>query len=142
MAPHSTAPFTDRRTVNAVTAISNDGRGPSPLPSVFDANDENFERDVVDRSTERPVIVDLWAAWCGPCRVLGPILERIVAEQGGRVLLAKVDVDANPATAQAFRVQSIPAVYVLRDGKVLDGFVGSQPEHVVRQFVEAVLRGG
>lgn len=122
-----------------MTAISNDGRDHSSAPSVFDANDENFERDVVDHSTERPVIVDLWAAWCGPCRTLGPILEKVVAEQGGRVLLAKVDVDANPATAQAFHVQSIPAVYALRHGKVLDGFVGAQPEHVVRQFVEALI---
>jgi putative thioredoxin len=101
-----------------------------------DVTDATFERDVVQRSHEVAVVVDLWAAWCGPCRTLGPILEKVIAESDGRVELAKVDVDANPAVAQAFRVQSIPAVYALRDGKVVDGFVGALPEHQVRAFVE------
>jgi putative thioredoxin len=85
------------------------------------------------------VVVDLWAEWCGPCKQLGPILDKVVGETGGRVVLAKVDVDANRKTADAFQVQSIPAVYALRDGKVVDGFVGAQPESAVREFVERLL---
>lgn len=83
------------------------------------------------------VVVDLWAEWCGPCKTLGPILEKVVDATGGKAVLAKVDVDANPQIAQAFQVQSIPAVYALKDGKVVDGFVGAQPE----QNVEAWLAG-
>jgi putative thioredoxin len=107
-------------------------------PLVFDAGDDSFETDVIGRSHETVVIVDLWASWCGPCRVLGPILEKVVSETGGSAVLAKVDVDKNPVTAQAFQVQSIPAVYALRGGKVLDGFVGALPEHAVRDFVDSV----
>ncbi|HEX2038449.1 MAG TPA: tetratricopeptide repeat protein [Acidimicrobiales bacterium] len=102
---------------------------------MLDVTDATFERDVVQRSHEVPVVVDLWAEWCGPCRTLGPILEKVVAETDGRVALAKVDVDANPGVSQAFRVQSIPAVYAIRDGKVVDSFVGALPEHLVREWV-------
>jgi putative thioredoxin len=100
-----------------------------------DVTDATFEADVIERSKEVPVIVDLWAEWCGPCRTLGPIIEKVVAETDGKVELAKVDVDANPQVSAAFRVQSIPAVYALQDGKVVDGFMGALPEHQVREFV-------
>ena len=86
-----------------------------------------------------PVIVDLWAPWCGPCKTLGPILEKLVAATKGQVILAKVDVDKCPQIAQAFQAQSIPAVYAMKDGKILDGFVGAQPEHVVSEFVNKLL---
>jgi putative thioredoxin len=101
----------------------------------INATDETFERDVLDRSVEVPVVVDLWAEWCGPCRTLGPTLERVVAETGGRVALVKVDVDHNPHVAMAFQVQSIPAVYAIRDRKVVDSFIGALPEARVREFV-------
>ena len=101
-----------------------------------DVTDATFERDVIERSAAVPVVVDLWAAWCGPCRTLGPILEKVVAETGGAVELAKVDVDASPGVAAAFRVQSIPAVFALKDGQVVDSFIGAVPEGQVRQFVE------
>jgi putative thioredoxin len=100
-----------------------------------DVTDSTFETAVLERSTEVPVVVDLWAEWCGPCKTLGPIIEKVVAETGGQVELAKVDVDANPGVAQAFRVQSIPAVYALRDKQVVDHFVGAIPEAQVRDFV-------
>jgi putative thioredoxin len=100
-----------------------------------DVTDQTFERDVVERSKTVPVVVDLWAEWCGPCKTLGPILERVIAESDGAVELAKVDVDSNPQIASAFRVQSIPAVYAMQDGKVVDGFIGAQPEQMVREFV-------
>ena len=100
-----------------------------------DVTDATFQRDVLDRSAEVPVVVDLWAAWCGPCRTLGPILERVVEETGGKVALAKVDVDSNPGVSAAFSVQSIPAVYAIADGKVVDSFIGALPEPAVREFV-------
>ena len=103
-----------------------------PMTAVTDAT---FQRDVLDRSTEVPVVVDLWAEWCGPCRTLGPILERVVTETGGKVELAKVDVDSNPNISAAFQVQSIPAVYAISGGKVVDSFIGALPEAAVREFV-------
>ena len=105
----------------------------------IDVTAATFELDVVERSKQVPVVVDLWAEWCGPCKTLGPVLEKVIDETGGKVVLAKVDVDANPEVSAAFQVQGIPAVYALKDGKVVDGFVGAQPEAKVRQFVEGLL---
>ena len=104
-----------------------------------DVTDATFQRDVIDRSSQVPVVVDLWAEWCGPCRTLGPILEKVVGDTGGKVELVKVDIDANPQIAAAFQVQSIPAVYAMQDGKVVDGFIGAQPEQAVADFVSRLL---
>jgi putative thioredoxin len=101
-----------------------------------DVTDATFQTDVLDRSSQVPVVVDLWAEWCGPCRTLGPILERVVAETGGTVELAKVDIDHNPGVAASFAVQSIPAVFAIADGKVVDSFIGALPEKSVREFVD------
>jgi putative thioredoxin len=105
----------------------------------LDVTDATFQTEVIDRSETTPVVVDLWAPWCGPCRQLGPILESVIGETNGKVVLAKVNVDENPQISQAFRVQGIPAVYALSGGKVVDGFVGAQPEAPVRTFVEKLL---
>jgi putative thioredoxin len=102
----------------------------------MDVTDETFELDVLERSVEVPVVVDLWAEWCGPCKTLGPILEKVIGETEGRVVLTKVDVDANPRVSATFRVQSIPAVYALKDRKVVDSFIGAVPEAQVRAFVD------
>ena len=106
-----------------------------------DVTDATFATAVLDRSTTVPVVVDLWASWCGPCRVLTPILEKVVAETKGAVELTKVDVDANPRVAQAFAVQSIPSVFAFRDGRVIDQFVGALPEHAVREWVRKLAPG-
>jgi putative thioredoxin len=105
----------------------------------IDVTDASFETDVVERSRTHPVVVDLWATWCGPCTTLGPILESVVDATNGAVVLAKVDVDQNPAISQAFRVQSIPAVFALVDGQVVDGFTGAMPQHAVEEFVARLL---
>lgn len=101
----------------------------------IDVTDATFQTDVIERSHNTAVVVDLWAPWCGPCRTIGPILERVTDETDGEVVLVKVNVDENPAVSQAFQVQSIPAVYAMRDGQVVDGFVGAYPEHVIEEFV-------
>jgi putative thioredoxin len=105
----------------------------------MDVTDTTFETAVLERSTEVPVVIDLWASWCGPCKTLGPILERVVAATEGKVELVKVDVDANPRVASTFQVQSIPAVYAISDRKVVDSFVGALPEAAVRQWVEKLV---
>jgi putative thioredoxin len=101
----------------------------------IDVTDATFQTDVIDRSKTAAVVVDLWAPWCGPCRTLGPILEKVIDATSGEVVLTKVNIDENPAISQAFQVQSIPAVFALKNGEVIDGFVGAQPEHVVEEFV-------
>lgn len=102
---------------------------------MLDVTDATFEDEVLRRSSEVPVVVDLWAPWCGPCKTLGPILERVIDDTRGAVALAKVNVDENPAVAGSFRVQSIPAVFALKDGKVVDGFIGALPDQAVKEFV-------
>jgi putative thioredoxin len=106
---------------------------------VLDVTDATFQTEVIERSKQAPVVVDLWAEWCGPCRTLGPILEQAIAATDGKVVGVKVDVDANPQVAQAFQVQSIPAVYAIVDGQGVDGFLGAQPQHVVEAFIERLV---
>ncbi len=100
--------------------------------------DANFQTAVLDRSDTKTVVVDLWAPWCGPCRTLGPILEKVVEEAGDDVELVKVNIDENPQVAGAFRVQSIPAVFAIKDKAVVDGFIGALPEAQVRQWLAAL----
>ena len=102
---------------------------------MIDVTDDTFEQDVLERSKQVPVVVDLWAPWCGPCRTLGPIIEKVVGATEGQVALVKVNVDENPRVAATFQVQSIPAVYALKDAKVVDGFIGALPEKGVAEFV-------
>jgi len=108
----------------------------------IDVTDATFQAEVIERSKTIPVIVDLWAPWCGPCKTIGPILEKLTDATGGRVILAKVNVDENPAISAAFKVQSIPAVYALKDGAMFDGFVGAQSEHVIAEFVQSLMPEG
>ena len=107
--------------------------------AAIDVTDETFQTDVIDKSAQVPVVVDFWAPWCGPCKTLGPIIEKVIDETGGKVVLVKVNIDENPGLSQAFKVQSIPAVYAVKDGAVVDGFMGSYPEHAVKEFVDALL---
>ncbi len=106
---------------------------------VIDVTDATFESEVINRSQAVPVIVDLWAPWCGPCKSLTPILEKVIGASGGKVILAKVNIDENPGIAQAFRVQSIPMVVAIKDGAPVNAFQGAQPEQVVQQFVDELL---
>src|SRR5579863_2911475 len=100
-----------------------------------DVTDATFETAVIDRSTDKTVVVDLWAPWCGPCRTLGPVLEKVVEEAGDDVELVKVNIDDNPGVAGAFRVQSIPAVFAIKDKAVVDGFIGALPEAQVKEWL-------
>ncbi len=105
----------------------------------LDVTDATFQDDVIQKSADVPVVIDLWAPWCGPCKTLGPILDKVVDATDGQVVLVKVNIDENPGVARAFEVQSIPAVYAMRNGEIVNRFVGAQPEREVEQFVAALL---
>ncbi len=106
----------------------------------FDVTEATFQTEVLERSLNTPVVVDFWAEWCGPCKQLSPLLERLAAEADGQWVLAKVDVDSNQRLAAAFRVQSIPTVYAVVGGQPVDGFAGVIPETQLRQWLDAILK--
>lgn len=115
-----------------------DGAAPAGA-FVIDVTEETFQAEVVDRSLQVPVIVDLWAEWCGPCKQLSPVLERLANAANGAWILAKVDVDANPRIAQLFGVQSIPTVVAIAGGQPVEAFAGAQPEPQIKQWLAALL---
>jgi len=128
--------------------IGKAGKAPAPGAAtdaaIKDGSTATFMTDVIDASAEAAIVVDFWAPWCGPCKQLGPALEKAVKESKGAVRLVKINVDENPELAQQMRIQSIPAVYAFKDGRPVDGFVGALPEAQVKQFVQrlAALGGG
>jgi putative thioredoxin len=116
-----------------------DATAATAQPWVVDVTDADFEAQVIERSKQVPVVVDLWAPWCGPCRVLSPLLERLADEHAGAFVLARVNIDENPGLAGAFRVQSIPMLVGVRDGGLAGHLIGAQPENVLREFLAQLM---
>ncbi len=129
-----------RRQRAAEQGSAADGQPGAQSGLIIDVTDETFNAEVVARSRTVPVILDLWAEWCGPCKQLGPILERLATEANGEFVLARVDVDANPQLSVALQVQSIPMVVAVVAGQVVDGFLGAMPEQQVRQWLGQVMQ--
>jgi len=111
----------------------------SSSPYILDATSETFSADVIERSRTVPVVVDFWAAWCQPCRMLGPVLEKLAREYDGKFVLVKVDTDRSPEISASLGVRSLPSVFGVRDGEILDAFAGVQPESVIRQWLDRLL---
>lgn len=105
----------------------------------IDITDDSFEKEVVEKSKERPVVVDFWASWCGPCLMLKPIMEKVAEDYAGKAVIAKLNVDENQAKAQEYGIMSIPAVKMFKDGKVVDEFIGARPEEAIKEWIDSNL---
>lgn len=105
----------------------------------IDVGEEDFEKKVIEKSKEILVIVDFWAEWCMPCLILGPILEKITEEHKGKIILTKLNVDKNPEISRKYRIMSIPAIKIFKNGKIVNEFVGVLPEHIVREYIKKSL---
>lgn len=129
----------DASTGSGASTSGGSGAAAGGTPAVVDVTEATFQEQVVDRSMQVPVVIDLWADWCGPCKQLSPVLEKLAGESGGTWVLAKVDVDANPRIAQVFQAQSIPTVIAVAGGQPVEAFQGAQPEAQIREWITGLL---